>query len=150
MSDQSPDNNRRRWPGCLLKILVLVILLVAGLFYAVLVYPAWGGLWFRDHGETIPVTPPWALECWVWEDDVNTAAYVEEMLADYRKRDFPVRTILIDSPWSMRYNDFIVDEDRYPDPEAFFTRLEEQGYRAVLWMTTMVNSENDDTAILDS
>ncbi|MFP4502826.1 MAG: TIM-barrel domain-containing protein [Candidatus Hydrogenedentota bacterium] len=150
MSTQFPDNNCRRWPGCLLKILVLVILLVAGLFYAVLVYPAWGGLWFRDHGESIPITPAWALECWVWEDDVNTAAYVEEMLADYRKHDFPVRTILIDSPWSMRYNDFIVDTDRYPDPEAFFARLEDQDYRVVLWMTCMVNSENDDTAIHDS
>jgi alpha-glucosidase (family GH31 glycosyl hydrolase) len=45
---------------------------------------------------------------------------------------------LIDSPWSWRYNDFKVDEDRYPEPEKFFRGLQAQGYRVVLWMTCMV------------
>jgi len=52
------------------------------------------------------LTPAWALECWLWEDDQNTAGYVDTLLAGYQKHDIPVRTILIDSPWSLRYNDF--------------------------------------------
>jgi alpha-D-xyloside xylohydrolase len=61
-----------------------------------------------------------------------------------------VRTVLIDSPWSTRYNDFIVDEARFPNPEAFFRSLDERGIRVVLWMTSMVNSESKDTALTAS
>src|SRR5213079_779315 len=96
------------------------------------------------------LTPRWALECWLWEDDVNTEAYAKELLAGYAKYDLPVRTLLIDSPWSQRYNDFKVDEDRYPEPTKFFRDLHNQGYRVVLWMTPMVNSTNKDTRIRNS
>jgi alpha-glucosidase (family GH31 glycosyl hydrolase) len=61
-----------------------------------------------------------------------------------------VRTILLDSPWSMRYNDFEVDTVLYPNPEQWFGKLKDNGYRVVLWMTTMVNSANKDTRIRDS
>jgi len=101
------------------------------------------------HGR-VPLTPPWALECWLWEDDVNTAAYENELLEGYAKYDVPVRTILIDSPWSYRYNDFKVDEERYPEPEKFFRSLKDRGYRIVLWMTCMVNSYSKDTRVKDS
>ena len=57
---------------------------------------------------------------------------------------------MIDSPWTTRYNDFIVDESRYPNPEQFFGDLQNNGYRVVLWMTCFVNSRNKDTAIEDS
>ncbi|MBI1320682.1 MAG: glycoside hydrolase family 31 protein [Candidatus Hydrogenedens sp.] len=111
----------------------------------------WGwGSNAERYGGTVALPPPWALECWVWEDDVNTAAYVEELLAGYKEHDFPVRTILIDSPWTLQYNDFVVDEERYPKPAEFFGRLQDQGYRVVLWMTGNVNSESKDTAIQDS
>ncbi len=95
----------------------------------------------------VPITPAWALEPWVWEDDTNTAEYVLELLKGYEEHDIPARTILIDSPWSTRYNDFIVDEERYPNPAKFFGDLQQRGYRVVLWMTPMVNSESKDTRI---
>jgi len=126
----------------------LVLVLLTGWLGWLL--PFWGmPLNFTRHGR-VPVAPAWALECWLWEDDVNTAAYVLELLDGYEKHDLPVGTILIDSPWSTRYNDFIVDEERYPNPEAFFTGLQNRGYRVVLWMTSLVNSEGDDTAITES
>ncbi|WP_164489781.1 hypothetical protein [Runella sp. SP2] len=28
-----------------------------------------------------PLTPAWALECWLWEDDKNTAAYEDSLLS---------------------------------------------------------------------
>lgn len=103
----------------------------------------------QRHGNP-PLTSAWALECWLWEDDSNTAARVDTLLAGYSKYDLPVRTILLDSPWSLRYNDFKIDTLRYPDPEQWFTRLQNNGYRVVLWMTSMVNSISDDTRITDS
>jgi len=130
-------------------LLVLVLLLVAFVYF-VYVLPFWGIPFNGSRHGRVPLTPPWALECWLWEDDVNTEAYTKELLEGYAKYDFPVRTILIDSPWSERYNDFKVDEDRYPEPEKFFRGLKAQGYRIVLWMTCMVDSQSKNTKVKKS
>jgi alpha-glucosidase (family GH31 glycosyl hydrolase) len=112
--------------------------------------PVWDWPLTRHNQGAPPITPAWALECWLWEDDVNTAAFTRELLADYKALDFPVRTVMIDSPWSTRYNDFIVDEERFPEPAAFFKGLQDDDYRVVLWMTCFVDKESKDTAIRDS
>lgn len=114
-------------------------------FYWIL--PFWGMPFNAQRHGRVPITPAWALECWLWEDDVNTAARVDELLEGYAAYDIPVRTIMLDSPWSTRYNDFIVDENRYPNPAEWFNKLEDKGYRVILWMTCMVNSKNKGTAI---
>lgn len=101
------------------------------------------------HGNP-PLTPAWALECWLWEDDVNSAHRVDSLLEGYAKYDIPVRTIVIDSPWSVRYNDFRVDTLRYPQPKEWFANLHNKGYRVVLWMTSLVNSRSKDTRIKES
>ena len=139
---------RRRGRLCrTLQILLAVLLVVAAFIYFVFLLPFWGIPFNQSRHGRVPLTPPWALECWLWEDDVNTAAYVTELLQGYAKYDVPVRTLLIDSPWSLRYNDFKVDEERYPEPDKFFRGLKEQGYRVVLWMTCMVDSESKDTKV---
>ncbi len=150
MSQSVPTKKRR---GCWFWVAMLGV--AFPVFLVLAVWLCWFlpfcGVPFNAsrHGAP-PVTPKWALECWLWEDDVNTADAVRELLAGYEEHDIPARTILLDSPWSTRYNDFQVDEERYPDPEAFFTGLEARGYRVVLWMTCMVDSESKDTAIGDS
>jgi len=133
-----------KWTG-----IVLVVLLVFIWFWVIL--PFWGvyPFNFQRYKERTPI-PSWVLECWVWEDDQNTAEATVELVDGYIEHDFPVRTILIDSPWSLRYNDFVVDENRFPNPSQFFKYFEDRGIRVVLWMTCMVNSENPDTAIRDS
>lgn len=133
-----------------LKILLGFIFIIGIISYFYIIYPVWG-MPFNDqrHGQ-LPMTPAWALECWLWEDDVNTADYVNELLEGYAEHDIPVRTIIIDSPWSLRYNDFKVDTSRYPNPEKWFNKLEDDNYRVVLWMTPMVNSYSKDTKIKDS
>lgn len=119
-------------------------------FWALWIWPFWGFPGNSQRHGRVPLTPAWALECWLWEDDTNTADAVEELLRGYREHDIPVRTVLIDSPWSTRYNDFRVDEKRYPNPASFFGSLQERGYRVVLWMTCLVNSRSKDTAVQDS
>lgn len=139
--------------GCgyrLAQLFLLLVLLVVAAVYFLWIYPFWGMPFNASRHGQVPITPAWALEPWLWEDDSNTATAILELLQGYQERDFPVRTILIDSPWSTRYNDFTVDEARYPNPEDFFGNLERQGIRVVLWMTPNVCSENDDTAIRDS
>ena len=131
-------------------VLVALLCLVLAFIYLVYLLPFWGIPFNGSRHGRVPITPPWALECWLWEDDVNTEAYVKELLEGYAEYDLPVRTILIDSPWSWRYNDFKVDENRYPEPQKFFQDLHDQGYRVVLWMTCMVNSYSKDTRITRS
>lgn len=129
-------------------LLVLVILFTIAYFYVL--FPVWGIPFNSQRQGNPPLTPAWALENWLWEDDVNTAAYVDELLEGYKEHDIPVRTVIIDSPWSLRYNDFKVDTSIYPDPENWFKKLQDDGYRVVLWMTTMVNSYSKDTKIQNS
>src|SRR5215472_11430891 len=117
--DESKPKKHRRVPRPV-RIAAFVVVVLLGLVYFVYVLPFWGIPFNQSRHGRVPITPPWALECWLWEDDYNTEAYVKELLEGYRKWDLPVRTILIDSPWSMRYNDFKVDETRYPEPEKFF------------------------------
>jgi alpha-D-xyloside xylohydrolase len=147
---EQPKNKKRGRPFRICRALLVLLLVLVALIYFVYVLPFWGIPFNQSRHGRVPLTPPWALECWLWEDDVNNAAFVKELLDGYKKHDFPVRTVLIDSPWSWRYNDFKVDEDRYPEPEKFFRGLQDQGYRVVLWMTCMVNSYSKDTKITDS
>ena len=125
-------------------------LLGLALFYLLWVLPFWGFPFQTARKNRPPLTPAWALECWLWEDDTNTAAAVQELLEGYAQHDIPVRTVLVDSPWSTRYNDFQVDTQRYPNPARFFGDLQKKGYRVVLWMTSMVNRQNKDTSIRDA
>ena len=133
-----------------LKIVVwmLATLGVASYFYWIL--PVWGIPFNGQRHGNPPLTPPWVLECWLWEDDINTSDYVDELLAGYRENDIPVRTIILDSPWSLRYNDFEIDTNLYKKPDQWFKKLQDNDYRVVLWMTSMVNSSSKDTHIKDS
>ncbi len=132
------------------KSLVIGAFSLAVLGYFYLIFPFWGMPFNAQRHGNPPLTPAWALECWLWEDDVNTADYVDELLDGYVKHDIPVRTILIDSPWSYRYNDFDIDTALYPNPDYWFLNLQNNGYRVVLWMTSMVNSYNKGLKLKDS
>ena len=86
-----------------------------------------------------PLTPSWAFGLWVWEDDVNTAAAVWDLVDGYPKHDIPITAAMIDSPWETLYNDFRWDTERYPNPQQMIDELHRRGLRLVLWMTNMVN-----------
>lgn len=130
-----------------LKVILWALLVLAVISYFYWFLPFWGIPFNTQRHGNPPLTPSWALECWLWEDDENTSDYVDELLLGYREHDIPVRTILLDSPWSLRYNDFAVDTNRYKEPDSWFKNLEDKGYRVVLWMTSMVNSSSKDTEI---
>ena len=132
------------------KVTAITLATLFVVFYFYAAYPFWG-LFFNSQRHTNPpLTPAWALECWVWDNDSNNVAMADTLLDGYKKYDIPVRTINIDSPWAMRFNDFRVDTIRYPHPKEWFARRKAEGYRIVMWMTTMVNSKNHGTPIPNS
>jgi alpha-D-xyloside xylohydrolase len=130
-----------------LNVLLIFILVVILIYYFGFALPFRGVPFNAQRHGNPPLTPPWALECWLWEDDSNTAARVDTLLEGYAANDIPVRTVILDSPWSLRYNDFEVDTVSYPNPKKWFAKMQDNGYRVILWMTTMVNSKSNDTRI---
>jgi len=129
----------------ILKYLVIILSVLTLIYYFLWAYPFRGAPFNAQRHGNPPLTPPWALECWLWEDDINTSARVDTLLQGYAKYDVPVRTVILDSPWSMRYNDFEIDTLLYPKPKEWFKKIQDEGYRVVMWMTTMVNTESQDT-----
>jgi alpha-glucosidase (family GH31 glycosyl hydrolase) len=129
-----------RWAATILLVLIVLV-------YFLYVLPFWGIPFNGSRHGRVPLTAPWALECWIWEDDHNTDASVRELVDGSLEHDLPVGTVLIDSPWSQRYNDFKFDENRYPEPQRLFMELHDRDIHVVLWMTCMVNSQSKDTCV---
>lgn len=142
--------NKQQRRTKILKYTLAFVAILSLIYYFGFAYPFRGVPFNAQRHGNPPLTPAWALECWLWEDDFNTAQQVDSLLKGYAEHDIPVRTILLDSPWSLRYNDFEVDTVRYPKPEAWFGNLQDKGYRVVLWMTSMIDSKSKDTRISDS
>ncbi|MFA7693271.1 MAG: TIM-barrel domain-containing protein [Candidatus Hydrogenedentales bacterium] len=138
------------WLKAFLKISAAFLLFIVLLFYVYVAFPLWGIFFNHQRHVNPPLTPAWALEPWIWEDDVLTADYMREMIDGYLEHDYPVGAFLIDSPWSMINNNFTIDESRYPNPKELFKHYRDQGIRIALWMTCMVNSESTSTPVQDS
>ena len=85
------------------------------------------------------LTSQWAFEVWMWEDDVNTADAVWDMVKGCEEYDLPLRAVIIDSPWATAYNNFTWDEQRYPNAQNMIDDLHARGVKVILWMTCMVN-----------
>ncbi|MFA6449009.1 MAG: TIM-barrel domain-containing protein [bacterium] len=96
-----------------------------------------------EKGNRPPVSPAWVFGHWVWEDDENTEKALMDMVAGYEKRGIPVSAVIIDSPWSMEYNDFIFNKKQYPDPAGMVKKLHAKGIRVLLWLTPNLNLVSD-------
>ena len=101
----------------------------------------------RQTQPLIPVTPAWALGHIVWEDEFNTRDSLFGLIRQYQSRNIPVDGVIIDSPWTTSYNDFIWDTARYPDPQEMTARLQEMGVHALLWLTGAVNTVSNDCPV---
>jgi dienelactone hydrolase len=120
--------------------LSLAILFVG--FFVVLTHAiAYGGKTFQGNA---PICPRWALEPWVWEDNGNTRKSIEEVVQGYLSRNIPVGTVLIDSPWSTSYNNFVWDVNRYPEPQQMIDNFHSRNIRVVLWLTGFINKQSSD------
>lgn len=93
----------------------------------------------QDISRNPPLIPRWAFEPWVWEDNGNKQSDVLALVDGYRNRNIPVGAVIIDSPWSTGYNDFIWDTKRYPEPQAMIDKLHQDDVRVIMWMTGNIN-----------
>lgn len=88
------------------------------------------------------VPPAWSFAPW---KSRNVHHNRDEVLADAeltRRHDLPGSVIVIDSPWETGYNDFVLNEKQFTEPEKMFARLRELGFHTCLWLTPFVNDQN--------
>ena len=90
-----------------------------------------------------PITPRWAFEHWVWEDNTNTQSSTQNLVKGYLDRNIPVGAVIIDSPWETAYNNFVWDAGRYPNPQQMINDLHTKGVRVILWITGFVNQVDE-------
>ncbi len=89
-----------------------------------------------------PITPAWAFGHIVWEDSLNNRNAVEHLVEAYLEHDIPVDATIIDSPWTLSYNDFNWDGGRYPNSQQMIDGLYSRGVRTILWLTGNVNDRD--------
>lgn len=122
---------------------------IAAVVVAIVIAIALGAAWYfllsgASFDTSAPaIAPPWSLEPWFWEDDVNTTAAVQDLIDGCRRNNIPIGAVMLDSPWSTAYNDFLFDERRYPDARSTIGRWRRDGIRTVLWMTDIINTRSD-------
>lgn len=90
-----------------------------------------------------PLTPRWAYEPWVWEDDEHTAAATIALVDGYRERDIPVGVVIVDSPWQTNYNTFEMTP-AFGDPTVLMRQLRDRNVKAIFWATGFINTYSND------
>jgi len=90
-----------------------------------------------------PLTPRWAYEPWVWEDEENDADATVALIDGYRERDIPVGVVIVDSPWQTNYNTFEMARE-FGNPERLLRRLRDRDVRVIFWATGFVNTVSND------
>ena len=100
--------------------------------------------------EKPPITPKWAFGHIVWEDSINTQAAAIDLVSQYKAHDIPVGGVIIDSPWSLSYNDFNWDPARYPEPGKMISDFKKDDVKVILWLTGCVNIKSKDVPVQKS
>lgn len=79
--------------------------------------------------------PPWALGFWHRTPSVATATQVEQEVAEFRRRGFPLDVIGLEPGWQTRSypGSMEFSAERFPDPAGFIKRLASAGVRVNLW-----------------
>ncbi len=90
-----------------------------------------------------PVTPRWAFEPWVWEDNGNTRSSTESVVSGYLSRQIPVGGVIVDSPWETGYNTLVWDSSRYPNATDMITQFHGKGVKVITWTTAFVDTDTD-------
>ena len=63
----------------ILKPVLVTLTILLLIYYFGFALPFRGVLFNKQRHGNPPLTPAWALECWLWEDDSNTAGRVDTL-----------------------------------------------------------------------
>ncbi|HWB33325.1 MAG TPA: TIM-barrel domain-containing protein [Acidobacteriaceae bacterium] len=89
------------------------------------------------------VPPYWAFAPWKARDYHQNDEQVREDVDRMRALGLPASVILIDSPWTIAYNDYKFNPKQFADAPGTIKYLHSQGYKLVLWHTAWINSKSN-------
>jgi alpha-D-xyloside xylohydrolase len=90
----------------------------------------------------------WALGPWVWRDENESQAQVEEDLDAIRDLDLATTGMWIDRPYATAVNTFDFEPSQFPDADAMIAKMHALGFRTALWHTPYLDEEHEATAAL--
>lgn len=85
------------------------------------------------------VPPPWAFGLWKSRDVHHHADSAYADIRRLRELDIPASVLVLDSPWSTGYNDFVINQRQFPEPSRMFDEIRRLGFRTCLWLTPFLN-----------
>ncbi|MDQ1729201.1 MAG: alpha-glucosidase [Pyrinomonadaceae bacterium] len=86
---------------------------------------------YADLTGHMPLPPLWALGNQQSRWSYYPERMVEEVVAEYRRRDLPLDVIHLDIDYMQGYRVFTWDRDRFPEPKALSEKLARQGVKLV-------------------
>jgi alpha-D-xyloside xylohydrolase len=93
---------------------------------------------------TKPALPPrWAFAPQQWRNVWNSADEVRLDATEMRARNIPGSVMWIDNPWQTSYNSFVIDEQRFVEPDQLIADLNARGYHVLFWSTPYVGLEDE-------
>ncbi|MCC2640943.1 MAG: glycoside hydrolase family 31 [Nitrospira sp.] len=108
-----------------------------------------------------PLPPPWVFGHWISSDEWRSGGEVRYAVSRFRQRGIPSSIFVFDSPWETAYNDFQFNRAQFAaggefegqsftgftDPLEMMRFLQENGLKAVCWMTPFINTRSVDEDI---
>lgn len=94
-------------------------------------------------GGTLP--PRWGLGFWQRVPSLFSDKEVNEEVAEFEKRDFPLNVIGLEPGWMSRSYPctYEWDKERFPDPEAFVKGLNEKNIKTNVWINPYVSPDGE-------
>ncbi len=91
---------------------------------------------------------PWALGPWIWRDENDDQAQVENDLETIRALDLATTAYWIDRPYATAVNTFDYLPSQFPDPDAMYEKMAALGFRTALWHTPYLDEKHPATEAL--
>lgn len=80
---------------------------------------------------TMPLPPKWSLGYHQSRYSYYPQAEVEELVNNFREKEIPCDAVHFDIHYMDEYKIYTWDEDRFPDPEAMFSHMADNGIKGV-------------------
>lgn len=75
----------------------------------------------------------WAFGGWIWRNENRDQAQVYDDLRALREHDLPMSGMWLDRPWATGINTFVMDPEKFPDPEGLVAAVHAAGLRFAVW-----------------
>ncbi|MFW6007556.1 MAG: TIM-barrel domain-containing protein [Halanaerobiales bacterium] len=101
---------------------------------------------YQSYTETTgraPEFPEWAAGFWQSKNRYTSQEEVISIAREYKKRDLPISTIVIDYFYWNKMGNFDWDREKWPYPEKMVDELKEMGIKPVISIWPTVNKKSD-------